>query len=145
MHIAHPRLGLDFLCVADLGTWVVSKIVVSYWPESVRNPVLRDSVNSGLLPHTPFHKEKRERFTPIGAFYANFMDRLAWEDSTLRDVVDYYRETKIGGGGGGKLHSWHFDILSNAVQKQIREGGRLSHHAWSWDEWKNNFGLRMQT
>lgn len=104
VHVAHPRLGLDFLCVADLGTWAVSKFVSSYWPESIRNPVLRDSVISGLLPHTPFYKQKRERFTPIGAFYANFMNGLAWEDSTLRDIVDYYRETKIGGGGGGELH-----------------------------------------
>ncbi len=143
-YVSHPRLGLDFLCVADCGTWVLSKFPFSYGSQSVLPPELQDGVDSGHLPHTPFLEQETEDFTPIGSFYANLMERLAWEDPTLRDIVDYLRATKIGGEGGGQLRRWTFDILSDAVQKQIREGRRLSNDPLSWDEWKNNFGIRMQ-
>ena len=137
LHVSHPRQGLDLLCVADCGTWVLAKFLWYAGPES--------GISCGHLAHTPFRKDKTRDFTPIGTFYANLMERFAWEDPALRDIVDYYRATKIAGEGGGELRTWPFVMLSDAVQEQIRGGRRLSNALASWDEWKGNFGVRMQT
>lgn len=133
--VSHPRLGLDFLCVADLGAWVLAKITANASHPSW----------GGHIPHTPAHDEEEKDFTAIGAFYVYLMEWLAWENPALRDIVDYYRVTGAGGPGGGNMsYQWDFSsVYSEAVQNQIK-GGRLSHHGLSWDEWKSNFGLRMQ-
>ena len=62
-------------------------------------PAFSEEVRSGYIGFIPSRaKEIEEDFTAIGSFYANFMERLAWEDPTLRDIVDYYRSVRIGGG-----------------------------------------------
>ena len=133
--VSHPRLGLDFLCVADLGAWVLAKIT----------PNASDPSFGGHLPHIPARDEEEKDFTAIGSFYVYLMEWLAWENPAMRDIVDYYRVTGAGGQGGGKMpYQWNFSsVYSEAVQSQIK-GGRLSHHGLSWDEWKSHFGLRMQ-
>ena len=149
LHVSHPRQGLDLLCVADCGTWVLAKILWYVGPESVLRKefalrkTLPEGINCGHLEHTPFRENETRDFTPIGTFYANLMERLAWEDPTLRDIVDYYQATKIAGGGGGRLRGWSLEKFSDVVQKQIRGGRRLSNNTVSWDEWKDNFGTRM--
>ena len=144
LHVSHPRQGLDLLCVADCGTWVLAKTLLYLGPESGLRKEFREGINCGHLEHTPFRKNETRDFTPIGTFYANLMERLAWEDPTLRDIVDYYQATKIAGEGGGRLRRWSFGVLSDVVQKQIRGGRRLDSYVVSWDEWKNHFGIRMQ-
>ena len=143
--VSHPRLGLDFLCVADLGAWILTKIISTSSSISALPPQLRrDKVVGAHLPHIPARYEEANDFTAIGSFYVNLMEWLAWENPVLRDIVDYYRVTGAGGQGGGELpYQWDFSIFSEAVQNQIR-GGRLSSHGLSWDEWKDHFGLRMQ-
>ena len=144
LHVSHPRQGLDLLCVADCGAWVLAKILSYLGPESGLPKQLQESLACGHLEHTPFRESETRDFTPIGAFYGNLMERLAWEDPILRDIVDYYRVTRIAGSGGGKLRGWSFEMFSDVVQKQIRGGRRLDGHVVSWDEWKNHFGIRMQ-
>ena len=145
-HVLHPRQGLDFVCVADLGTWVLTKLTFSYGPNSALPPYLcQERVNSGHLGLIPARDEEANDFTPVGSFYANLMERLAWEDPALRDIVNYYRVTGIGGQGGGELpRQWDFSsVYSETVRNKIK-GGCLLHKPLSWDEWKNNFGIRMQ-
>ena len=144
-HVSHPRFGLDFLCVADCGTWVLAKTLAYFGPKSGLPKQRQESIACGYLEHTPFRKKKTRDFTPIGAFYGNLMERLAWEDPILRDIVDYYRVTGIAGSGGGRLRGWSFGALSDVVQNQIRASRRLSNHSLSWDEWKTHFGVRMQS
>ena len=143
LHVSHPRQGLDLLCVADCGTWVLAKTLTYLGPESSLHKGFREAIHCGHLEHTPFRKNETLNFTPIGTFYANLMERLAWEDPTLRDIVDYYQATKIAGEGGGRLRRWPLEKLSDVVQKQIRGGRRLSSYVVSWDEWKDHFGIRM--
>ena len=138
LSILHPRLKLDLLCVADLGTWVLLNMVLP------STPAFSEEVRSGYIGFIPSRaKEIEEDFTAIGSFYANFMERLAWEDPTLRDIVDYYRSVRIGGESkGGQLHRFSFEVFSGSVQEQIRNHG-LSNDYRSWSEWKHFFGNRM--
>ena len=136
-HASHPRLGLDFLCVADLGAWILTKIASTYKPDLGR-------VVGGHLSHVPARDEGANHSTAFGSFYVNLMEWFAWENSALRDIVDYYRGTGAGGRGGKMLvYQWGFSIFSEAVQNQIKRG-RLVEDTLSWDEWKSDFGFRMQ-
>ena len=138
LYVSHPRLGFDMLCVADLATWILFKITSS---RPIHGYSLPDGETySGYLGHTPFRDNQIKHFTPIGALIANLMEKLAWEDLALRDIVDYYRATKIGGEGGGCIRRWPISIYSETVQRDIKGGGRLSLNGMIWDEWKVYFG-----
>ena len=134
--VAHPRVAPDFLCVADLGTWGWRTITN---PNSTSPPLFPHGiVSGGHLPHIPACDQGANDFTPVGAFYVNLMTRLAWEDPTLRDIVEYYRATGAGGREGGDLpHQWGLSIYSDPVKKLL-EKGRPSNAPSIWDEW---FGL----
>ena len=99
------------------------------------------NASSGYLEHTPFRDNQEVRFTPIGALITNLTELLAWENPTLRDIASYYRATKMGGGGGGRLRRWPISIYSDAVLSQIKSGRQLIRHTASWDEWKIVFGV----
>ena len=144
--VSHPRLGLDMLCVADLESWILSKMTffrANPGNESVMPKQCRPDgrADSGYLEHTPFLVNQKERFTPIGTLIAKLTEMLAWEEPTLRDIVDYYRATKIGGSGAARLRPWPISIYSESVQQQIKGGRRLIPLVESWDEWKSSFGL----
>ena len=139
-HASHPRLGLDFLCVADLDTWILVKLTQGHL----------DKVIGAHLPLIPARDEEANDFTAIGSFYVNLMEWLAWENPEMRDIVDYYRVTGAGGGGFPFRwdfsifpYRWDFSIFSEAVQNEIK-GGRLVGGVLSWNEWKVVFGVRMQ-
>lgn len=84
--------------------------------------------------HSPVPGEGANNFEPVGSFYVNLMERLAWEDPALRDIVDYYRATEISGRVGGQFsHQWSLSEYSEAVQNQIKKG-RPSNAPLNWDE-----------
>ena len=146
LFVPHPRLSLDMICVADLGAWILMKIAFipaisnpESDPPSVR--YTHGNASSGYLEHTPFRENRRRDFTPIGALITNLTELLAWEDPTLRDIARYYRTTKMGGGGGAKLHRWPISIYSDGVLSQIKSGRQLISDSASWDEWKLGFGV----
>ena len=142
-YVSHPRLGLDFLCVADLGTWILTKLILTFPIPPSRFPRYR--VRCAHLPYIPSRDEEANDFTAIGSFYVNLMEWLAWEHPALRDIVDYYRVTGAGGDGDGPVpYRWDFSIFSEAVQNQIKEDC-LVEDALSWDEWKSDFGMRMRS
>ena len=143
--VPHPRLGLDVLCVADLGAWILMKM--AFIPE-IPNPesdppsvrYTHANASSGYLEHTPFRDNPRSDFTPIGALITNLTELLAWEDPALRDIARYYRTTKMGGEGGGRLRGWPISIYSDGVLSQIKNGRPLISASASWDEWKLVYG-----
>ena len=133
-HVSHPRETLDLLCVANLGTWVSSKLVL-------RHPI---KIHSGYLGYTLSHYNQTEHFTPIGTLISNLSRRLAWEDTALRDLVDYYQVTRISGSGKGSLRKWPVSNFSETVQRSIQEGRGItpSSNAFTWDEWQASFNVQ---
>ena len=151
LHVSHPRQTLDLLCVADLGAWISSKITF-VGPATIRGWAsldpkihlqygLEGSMQSTYVGHTFSRDNQKEYFTPIGGLIAKLMERFAWEDPALRDLVDYYRATGIGGDGEGGFRPWPISIYSENVQRHIQGGGPLSSNITTWDEWKVGFGL----
>ena len=170
LHISHPRLGLDVLCVADLATWISCKMTFvgpgvdpnyKSSPFSVYGPkgaalssyvgyttARDDQVNDSdsILPKIitgsgppPPPGSQVEHFTPIGALISKLSRQLAWEDSALRDLADYYQGTNISGIGEGDFRPWDSSIYSKKVRRRVVNGNLTSGKAASWDEWRSFF------
>ena len=138
-HVSHPRLGLDFLCVADLATWTAFKSSLVFPQTIPRDSPLRLLTDgpdkfalSSYHERLPFPPNQAKHFTSIGAFISNLTERLAWEDPALRDLADYYRSVKITGSGKGPLRLWLTSIYSKKIRARV-EAGNLSGSAGN--EW----------
>jgi len=140
LHVSHPRLQLDLLCVADLASWTSSKVTFlgprqnPNW--STMAPIYgpNGSATSAYMGHTrtyPF--QQVEQFTPIGVLISYLTQKLAWEDPFLRDLADYYRITNIAGSGIGYMRMWPSSIYSEEIRPRV-EAGMLS-NGKPWDEW----------
>lgn len=143
VHVSHPRLGLDLLCVSDLTTWTLFKVVQGIkvahaLSNDVRVLLMQAEarkLNLSLtshIKHCPFPSEQVEHFTPIGSLISNLSKLLAWEDGTLRCLADYYLDLKMPGGGDGYMRWWDNSVYSVAVRKRLETSDLYNR---DWDEW----------
>jgi hypothetical protein len=141
-HVSHPQMQLDVLCVADLGAWVSAKVTFvgpPYWADwSKKAPIYgpTGSATSAYMGYSRKH-EQVEQFTPIGVLISCLCQKLAWENSELRDLADYYRVAKIAGSGSGDMRLWPSSIYSDEVRRQVESGLALNPELW--DEWQPFF------
>ncbi|MDE0681569.1 MAG: hypothetical protein OXI63_01520 [Candidatus Poribacteria bacterium] len=142
-YVSHPRECLDLLCIADLGTWISSKITFfsprmfpgNEW--AYPKHLEPDGVAlSSYIGHTDSYDNQFNQFTPIGTLISDLSQRLAWEDSTLRDLVHYYQTTHIDGTGKGESRIWPSSIYSKEVRLRAEHPQLSSGPDAKWDEWK---------
>ena len=135
LHVTHPRECLDVVCVADLAAWT-SFIMVRVLPGMIESPPssiqLDKSAFSSYFKHSPFRENQLGHFTPIGALISNLSQRIAWEDSALRDLADYYRSTQITGVGEGLYRLWPTSIYSDVIRSRVEA---VAMRREAWDEW----------
>lgn len=137
LHVAHPRQGLDLLCIADLAAWTLFKL--TFLPPR-NNPPRDEEAGTAYMKHTTARDDQVENSTPIGVLISSLSRKLAWEDSALRDVADYYQDTELSGGGSGKQRSWTPNsIYSKKVYDRMGVRGPLIGKANLWDEWLTGF------
>ena len=142
-YILHPRECLDLLCVANLGTWKIVKVLTPLALVSHHKAQMRSVLRSGFTLQTAYmmaqsaHKNQSSHFTPTGSFIFNLSRKLAWEDSRLGDMSRYYRGMRMERLGLGKPRPWNFSF-SKAVVRQLRNHG-LNFDDWS--EWSVASGL----
>lgn len=143
LHVSHPRLQLDLLCVADLGAWTSSKVTffgprqVPDWSTMAPIYGLNGSATSSYIGHTRIYEHQVEQFTPIGVLISYLSQKLAWENPSLRDLADYYRIVNIAGVGKGQMRMWPSSIYSEEIRPRV-EAGMLS-NGKPWDEWHVGF------
>jgi hypothetical protein len=139
LHVSHPRLQPDLLCVADLAAWTSSKMTffgprqVPDWSTMAPSYGPNGSATSAYIGHTRIDEQQVEQFTPIGVLISYLSQKLAWEDFLLRDLADYYRITNIAGSGKGYMRMWPSSIYSEEIRPRV-EAGILS-NGKPWDEW----------
>lgn len=141
--ITHPRKQLDLLCVADLAAWT-SSVMTFLGPSQIKDwskmaPIYgsNGSATTSYIVHSHSHEQQVEQFTPIGVLISYLSQKIAWEDSSLRGLADYYRLANIAGSGKGKMRKWPSSIYSDEIRSRI-EAGCLS-NGKSWDEWSVTF------
>jgi hypothetical protein len=141
--VSHPRQQLDILCVADLAAWTSSTMTfigprqIPDWSSMASIYGASGSATSAYVGHSYAHDQQVTQFTPIGVLISYLSQKMAWEDSSLRDLADYYRITNIAGSGAGRMRKWPASIYSDEIRARI-EAGALS-NGKPWDEWSIHF------
>lgn len=141
-HVSHPRQGLDLLCVADLAAWTLTKLTfVSQLSPQDPNYAPQDTeMITSYMRWAASSDIQAEDFTSIGVLISNLSKRLAWEDPTLRDLADYYHDTKIIGEGSGTQRKWQPNVIySPEVCSGFGICGPLAGKANTWNEWVSGF------
>lgn len=139
----HPSEMLDMICVADLATWQTSK-VPWFGPQNV--PDWNTGPANWFVPigapYTTFmcHAKKRIEqavtFSPIGAAIAFILRKLAWEDTSIRELAKYFFMVNLAGSGVGTTRTWPLDIYSDFIRHRIAlEAAPISPINENWNEW----------
>jgi hypothetical protein len=114
--IQHPRLDLDFLCVADLATWSLLH-TTSY--DAAWQPTEKAQLEAAFgAPRGPITArmraaatgEQTNGFQPVGALVNELTQELAWNDPAIRDIADYYRMANLGGSSQGSGRTWPVSV-----------------------------------
>ncbi|MDE0398749.1 MAG: hypothetical protein OXL96_13225 [Candidatus Poribacteria bacterium] len=132
-HVPHPRLGLDLLCVADFGTWSLSKSTFTL--PQIHGPNV--GAITAYIGHTHYHNSRSKHFNPIGTLISRLSLRLAWEDPSLRDLADYYLRTSIDGSGSGVQRYWDSSVYKKKDRPLTAIGDSSS--SPFWDEWSSSY------
>ena len=101
------------------------------------NSILPKIITGSGPPPSP--GSQVEHFTPIGALISKLTRQLAWEDSALCDLADYYQSTNISGIGEGDFRPWSKSIYSKTVRRRAENGHLTRGKAAFWDEWRSFF------
>lgn len=132
----HPRELVDFVCLADVGSWTYSAITRTEagWGQGLRERLGNDWGVGTFYASANFGTGTQPKsFQPIGALLAYLIERLAWNDASLRDLADYFRETNLRGSSAGKINNWRPDVYSDAVRKTIPRN--VSGLNRPWNDW----------
>ncbi|HEC35565.1 MAG TPA: hypothetical protein ENI39_03405 [Anaerolineae bacterium] len=135
--IRHPREMVDFICVADLATWVSMK---SVYPEPQTWYSLFGIQSQDSPPNSS------PRHTPVGAMITYLLLKLAWENPAVRDLAYYFHLAKIAGPGFGISREWNGPVFTEETSDKIaaitaKGEQRKAMEKWFnwWDEWGDNF------
>jgi hypothetical protein len=112
--VRDPRDCLDFVCVANLGTWAVSKGYMEYPNKGKRNlttsymgpleEAMRQ-IRSGGVNNDP---------NPIGRFLAGLLEQLGENDSEITAIAKYFYNAGLFGIGRGRIRFWPPDELPDS-------------------------------
>lgn len=157
-HVKHPREMLDVICVADLATWIASKIswlspgMVPDWESADENFLLKKSPQSvdeiygpkgaamtAYLKYAPQLKNQKEHFTPIGTMITHLLSKLAWEDPNIRRLARYFFAANVPGSGHGNPRLWDGSIYSASIRDKVISGHLVNDKKMIWNEWSIAF------
>lgn len=129
--IKHPRQSIDLVCVADLATF--REATCSSYNLAWKAAGTGYVVTTSMLSATAQTSGQAAAFRPIGSFICSLVEKLAWEDPSLRYFADYYRLAGLGGNAGAPMREWPLSVYSGAVAERVTEGAPTSQIGF--DEW----------
>lgn len=137
--VTHPRECIDFLTVADLATWSVTKM-------TYLSPLLPDykkglqeiygpdgCATSGYICHSIDGERQAEYFSPVGTLLSGIFSDLAWTFQDMRPLEEYFRKVNMQGSGKGNMRKWDITIYSEKIKDRVYRG-QLSNGSL-YDEW----------
>jgi hypothetical protein len=139
--VRHPREMLDLICVSDLATWVASKEPLSD-PAMEVDPERRAARDRAGTPSTVYFchagdtallASRNDDFSSLGVFVAELLVKLAWEDTSLRDIAGYFIGVEFSTSAAGKVRQWPRTIYSPTLRRKLSLK-RLAQET-GWDEW----------
>lgn len=138
--VTHPRYEMDVLCVADLATWsstYVSRYEAAWNPDAEAELTSVFGATCGPMTamncSSPSSEWQHPSFRPVGSLLDDLTRRVAWTDTSVRDIADYFRMANLGGSGSGTMRPWPLSTYSPAVAREIAAGKMTN--GVPWDEW----------
>lgn len=120
--VNHPREMLDVLCVADLATWTARK-TFSY--HRVSKHSFSSASGTSYSLHVNNDARRERMFSPIGVMVSYIFRKLAYEDSSLRELASYFQMAGVEGcAKSDRCRSWPLDTVS----EHTRETAAASHN-----------------
>lgn len=106
--VEHPRESLDLICVADLGTWALSRVPYLEMAGPPAANTARIAAHAELSP------------APVAGCITHLLRSLSYTDPTLRPMVAGLQALNMLAIGGGIPRSWDLDtVFSKEVRDQL--------------------------
>ena len=141
LYCNHPKFMLDCMCIADIACWKAVKYARYPSYEDVRPMSSYTRSASGGRYLTKDSQDNDPICTPIGGFVTDLLTRLAWRQSDLRLIAQYFRHASVAGPvSQGRIREWPPSIFSDSVRARLAVADVHSH--WtssSWEEWQWEF------
>jgi hypothetical protein len=117
----HPRELLDFVCVANLGTWSAARMPYAPPATLAHLQGAPQSFAQQGAAITAFVQSFAEMSPdPVAMQIAHLFERLSLDDPGLRRTADGFRLTNTLGGGSGLQHHWPLAaVFSEGVISQL--------------------------
>jgi len=138
----HPRDVLDVVCVANLANWSATRMsylgpALNMWHLDQQRDKFPEGYASctvfGPPDGTQWGEAAVETFPeiPVAQLCAYLTSRLAWEDTALRSVADYFRVAGLFGRGEGQGRPWPLDAVYSPDVAAALARGRVEQSPWS--------------
>ena len=152
--VKHPKYMIDLVCVSDLATWVPMKEgcfpcrhTAADWPHFSSPWGPTGALLTCYMCHFTDLEDQVKNFSPLGAMLSYLLQALAWEDKSIRDLAEYFVNTKLTTAAKGvQYRKWGIDVFSVPVREKLLTH-RKSHISEGyfgdtiWDEWSEIFPL----
>jgi hypothetical protein len=145
--ITHPRAMPDLFCVADLGNWSLCKKTYfrSGLVENIDKVAFFERVYGRQPCATTAYicnhlniENQHKNYSTVGNLLEKLLRHLAWQDARLRQLSQYFHDTKLFGSGSGAEKVWPVSIYSEPVQHRLIALDQIKGPI-AWDEWSGLF------
>ena len=117
--VRHPRESLDLICVADLGTWALSRSPFVDMGEGPKTYAARIAAHPELSP------------APVASCVNHLLRSLSYTDPTLWPMIAGLQALEMLAIGGGVPRVWDLDaVFSEEVRNQLPM--RLDQESVDW-------------
>lgn len=145
-NVKHPIECLDFLVIADLATWTVSKSTYL----SPKLPFYNDDfiklfgpdghASTSYICHAKgkgWEGQQENYFSPLGVLLSSIYSKLSWMFHDMRHLDAYFRSVNLMGRGRGYQRHWNIDIYSEEIRERVFNG--ILSNGVPFDEWSVGF------
>jgi hypothetical protein len=115
-----PRDCLDFICVADLGTWTLMRMQVA-----PQDPSSLAAVSTSYMAQVTAQVQGRPDLDPrinpdpLGRFLTSLLRRFGPIDPVIGSIAAYFYDVGLFGTGSGAMRQWELTETSEDLQEFI--------------------------
>jgi hypothetical protein len=110
-----PRDCLDFICVADLGTWALMRMPAA--PASASSAAAVTTCYMAQVEYKgPAHGVYDD---PLGRFLTALLRRFGAVDPAIASIASYFHDVGLFGTGNGSIRQWELTELSEDLKTVI--------------------------
>lgn len=124
-HVQSPLECLDFLCIADLATWLTGKTSYLKHPHAEKFAYCgyeKDgNVSTSYVAFPKFKENDTDFNSPIGIMLTDLYSKIAYHFPDMQRIEKYFSRVNLGllNSGGGNVRNWPLSVYSDTVQQRL--------------------------